>query len=399
MPRTQKIWLIDRPAYDDMRRRCREGELLAQPCVVRLRSCAERICRIPAPAVTDKQFTRHSPSRDPHDYVSIATYWWPSPKTLDGLPYESRDGQLSPDIEFYDRPRWEQAANGIVTLIRAAWFLDEPRFARTAISWLRRWFVDSHTRMNPHLAFAQFIPGICSGRQYGIIDFALYLPHVLEHVRLLAEIDDSLWTADDQRALAAWCESLLSWFESHAFGKQEEATANNHGVHYDRLVVGLALYLNRWERATAQMTRSRERIAQQIEPDGTMPRELKRTCSFSYTLMNTRCFVDLAWVGSRLDMDLWSLTGPDGQSIHKAVNFLYDFACSDRDWPGEQIEPVDWRMICPILDRASILSNCRYELAAVAHRMPANFVPGLFPMVEPIHPFGRPRSTEESHAI
>src|SRR5689334_14284788 len=36
-------------------------------------------------AVTQKNHP--SPSGDPHDYVSLAPYFWPNPKTADGLPY------------------------------------------------------------------------------------------------------------------------------------------------------------------------------------------------------------------------------------------------------------------------------------------------------------------------
>ena len=33
------------------------------------------------------------PSGDKHDYISMGPYWWPNPKTADGLPYIRRDGE------------------------------------------------------------------------------------------------------------------------------------------------------------------------------------------------------------------------------------------------------------------------------------------------------------------
>jgi hypothetical protein len=150
------------------------------------------------------------------------------------LPYIRRDGRLSPDVELYDRKRWERAADGIVTTAKAAYFLDEPRFAEEAVTRVRRWFLDAETRMNSHLRYASMIPGRCTGRQYGVIDFSIYLPTVLDHIRLLANLDESPWTAEDQRGMVAWCNSFLKWLENDQFGRKEEAAPNNHSVYYDR---------------------------------------------------------------------------------------------------------------------------------------------------------------------
>ena len=387
-----RTFLIDEHAYEQLRARVRSQDAAIKTWADQLHHRAEQLCRSPAPAVTDKRFTPHSPSRDPHDYVSIATYWWPDPDSPDGLPYTSRDGQLSPDLKLYDRARWEDAVDGIITLVKAAYFFEEPRFAKEAASRIRRWFLDPETRMNPHLKYGQMIPGRCTGRQYGVIDFSLYLPAVLDHIQWLTSLDESPWTAADQQSMSDWCDRFLTWLENDEFGRQEEAATNNHATYYDRMVVSLALFLNRQERARRQLEKTRQRIVQQIEPDGSMPRELRRTCSFGYTVMNTRGFVDLAWMSRRVDLDLWAYSGDDGRSIPAAVDFLYRLACSPNPWPYEQIEPVDWRMIWPVLEKSEAFSGQRFDAASLAHRMPADFDPDAFPLVEPIHPFGRLRS-------
>jgi hypothetical protein len=123
-----------------------------------------------------------------------------------------------------------------------------------------------------------------------------------------------------------WCDNFLRWLENHEFGRTEEAATNNHAIYYDRMVVCMALFLNRPERARLQLEKTRKRILQQIEPDGSMLRELRRTCSFGYTVMNTRGFVDVARMGLRVDTDLWSYVVDDGRSISMMRMFV------DRLW-------------------------------------------------------------------
>ena len=229
-----------------------------------------------------------------------------------------------------------------------------------------------------------------------MIDFSLHLPVVLDHVQLLAQLQGTPWTTADRKSLADWCNSMLEWIGRHPYGRQEENAANNHATYYDRITAGLALFTNHAEAAISQLDKTRKRIGMQIEPDGSMPHELRRTCSFSYMLMNVRGFVDLAWIGRRLGVDLWEPDGSDGRSIQAAVDFMYRHACAKEPWPFQQIEPIDWRMIWPVLEKAAVISGRRYTFSDIAHRMPESFVPVSFPMIEPIHPFGNERSPAAS---
>lgn len=389
------MWLTDVQTYEALRDRCHSQDAESRSYATRLRRRAEHFCRAPTPGVTDKEFTEHSPTRNPHDYVSIATYWWPNPDTSDGLPYQRRDGEVSPDFHLYDRPRWDRAVDGMVTLIKAAYFLDQPKFARAAAKRVRRWFCDPETRMTPHLCYSQMIPGRRTGCSVGLIDFSLYLPVLLDHTPLLAQFDGTEWSSADHQAMARWCEEFFAWLESHRFSREVEERKNNHAVYYDRLVVCMALFLDKPDRARSQLQKSRQRIGQQIQPDGSMPAELRRTCSFGYTVMNLRGFLDLAWIGRRLDVPLWSGNGEEGEgTIADAVDFLCRHACSKKPWPYPQIEPIHWSMIWPVLHKANLFSDRKYEYARVTHRVPPDFVPDLFTLVEPIHPFGESRSPD-----
>jgi len=84
---------------------------------------------------------------------------------------------------------------------------------------------------------------------------------VLDHLLLLARLADTPWSSMDQQTMVAWCANLLTWLESHRFGREEEERTNNHAIYYDRLVVCLALFLNKPERARVQLQKSQQRIA------------------------------------------------------------------------------------------------------------------------------------------
>ena len=133
-----------------------------------LRSKAEKRLTEPLVAITDKKVA--SPSGNPHDYVSLGRYWWPNPKTANGLPYVQRDGEPNPENDAYDRPRFERMVEAAEQL-SLAWFLTgEPGYAERAARQLRVWFLDEATRMTPHLKHAQLIKGINDGRGVGLID-------------------------------------------------------------------------------------------------------------------------------------------------------------------------------------------------------------------------------------
>ena len=386
------MWLADRKHFDHLKHAIDSREPAAFAIASKLTQCAKELCEQPIPAVTDKKMNANSPSRDPHDYVSIGTYWWPNPESSTGLPYIKRDGQLSPDAGLYDRPRWDRAADAIVQLIRAAYLLGDHSYADNAVRRLRRWFLDADTRMNPHLSHAQFIPGRHTGGAPGIIDFALYLPALLDHIKLLMSFSPTAWTPQDNDAMVTWCRQLTVWMTSHPLGIQERQSKNNHGTYYDRFLAVLHLFTGERSAVIDLIRNVPHRIAEQIAPDGSAPLELKRTCSFSYSLMNAQGFLDLACIATQLNEDLWTWSAPNGASIPAAINYLFRFAISNEAWPFEQIEPIDWRIVALTAQRANTIEPDRFPLAKLSHRLPAGFDPSTFAVLAPLHPFGAERT-------
>lgn len=320
----------------------RDGKFSQDADIVRAlkelrRRADEALARKPASVTSQSELAA---SGDPHDYVSFGTYWWPNPDTPDGLPYIRRDGHANEElIAQGDRRHLNQMSADVVHLALAGYLLEEPRYSQHAAKLLRIFFLDSETRMNPHLRHGQLIRGVNTGRSFGIIDTKV-LVWCLEGVRIL-ELSDSL-TADDRAGLRQWMTDYLHWLRHDPFCAPEQQAENNHGTFYDFQVAGLALYVEDRETAKQVLEAAKEgRIGVQVEPDGSQPLEIERTTGFGYSCGNLLGLCALARLGQECDIDLWHYESSRGGSIEKAYDFLLPYLTTDKPWPWQQISPME----------------------------------------------------------
>jgi hypothetical protein len=212
---------------------------------------------------------------------------------------------------------------------------DEGKYPDKALAMLETWFVDPATRMTPHLKYGQAVPGRNEGRPAGVIemtgiDQALTAIQILDQRKRLPPAT--------RKALHDWFADYLTWLQTSPEGKAEGRAKNNHSTHYDTQVVGILLFLGRREEAVRELEEVKaKRIAVQIQPDGSMPAELARTKSLSYSIMNLRGFTRLARLGRQVGVDLWGYKTDDGRSIQQAYRFLAPFGDGSKPWDREQI--------------------------------------------------------------
>ncbi len=273
------------------------------------------------------------PSGDPHDYVSMAPYWWPDPEDPDG-PYIRRDGLVNPAASGGDKAARRDLYQSVEALGTAYYFFGEERYAAKAASLIRTWFIDPATRMNPHMQYGQYVPGRNEGRPFGIIETRVF-QEILDAVQLMK--DSEAWTSTDHRALQRWFSDYLDWLLTSEWGRFESSNGNNHETACNLQMISYALFADRPEVADAIFEQFKQRIILQIEPDGSMPREIARTKGLSYSSMNLELMLHIAGLASPRGVDLYAFETEDGRSLKKAFEFLKPFFSAPQDWPYQQI--------------------------------------------------------------
>ncbi len=313
-------------------------------------------------SVTAKQ--QIPPSGDKHDYLSLAPYWWPDPKTKDGLPYIRRDGEVNPERNvFPDKESFVTLHGSVTALALAYYFTGREEYSAHAVRMMRTWFLDTATRMNPNMDFAEAVRGRNPGRGAGIIQLNR-LPMILDAVRLIR--DSKQWTAADDSGFTSWCSSYQQWLRESPNGIDEQDSPNNHGTWYDVQLASLSLFTGKQDMAKRILNDAKTlRIAAQIEPDGRQPRELQRTRAMGYCTFNLLAMTTLATIGVNAGVDLWHYETADGRSIRKAIDWMVPYYDGTRKWEHRQI--TEWNpddAIVVLTAAGSFLGGAYAELAA-----------------------------------
>jgi hypothetical protein len=192
-------------------------------------------------------------------------------------------------------------------------------------------FVAPATRMNPHLRFAQAIPGVSPGRGIGIID-TLHLAEVALAASAIADAPGV--PAATLAGVRAWFSDYLRWMRTHPNGLEEAATTNNHSVAYWLQVAVFARHTgDEAALAEARLAFCGTLLPDQLAANGSFPRELERTKPYGYSIFQLDNVALMAEMLSTSQQNLWTFTLPDGRNVARAVAFLYPYLLDRAAWP------------------------------------------------------------------
>ena len=309
-------------------------------------------------SVMDKKQT--PPSGDKHDYMSTGPYWWPDPTKPDGLPYIKKDGLRNPTYyDISDSQEIDKVEDASLSLALAYYFTKEVKYANFTSKLLKAWFLNPETRQNPHLNFAQGIPGINTGRGTGLIE-TRDLYRVLDAAILIQNTPN--WTNKDHLALKKWFSDYLSWMLESPIGQDEAKAKNNHGTFYSEQVIAFALFVDKPEIAIKEIEIFKNRMESQLKPDGSQPLELARTKSWGYVNMNMFGYFLIAKLAENANVSLWSHEGSKGKNMKNALEFIMPYLKNEKVWEYEQIQKISYGETIKILKFASRkYNNPEYE--------------------------------------
>ncbi len=296
--------------------------------------------------VTDQPSPRSAGGN--HDFFSEGDYWWPNPVSPDS-PYIQRDGMTNPENFTAHRLAMIRLSKIVGALASAYLLTGEEKYFQHALKHCNAWFVDTATRMNPNLLFAQAIKGRFTGRGIGIID-TIQLMEVVQG--LLAMEGKSEKHKNDIAGIRNWFAEYLQWLTNHKYGKDEMNAANNHGTCWVMQVASFARFTG--DIKLLDFCKQRYKnvlLPNQMATDGSFPQELRRTKPYGYSIFNLDAMTMVCEILSDEKENLWRYQTADGKSIRKGIEFLFPYVADKSKWPfaKDVMYWEDWPVAQPFL--------------------------------------------------
>lgn len=294
----------------------------------RIERKADAYLQAPPRTVTAAQSERSAGG--PHDFYSEGDYWWPNPDDPEG-PYIRRDGLTNPDNFIAHRQALMRFSDITASLTSAYLLSGDDHYAEAAIRHLNAWFVDSDTRMTPHLRYAQAIKGRNTGRSIGVID-TVHLTQVARSAQHL--IAQEQLSEEDRGAIEHWFAQYLTWLVEHPFGIKERQHPNNHGVTWAMQAAAFADLLG--DEATLASIRNdfrRNFVGNMMAENGSFPAELDRTKAYGYSLFVLDAMAMVAEIASTPEQNLWHYQTDNGRGMKRAVEFMAPYIRNKNLWP------------------------------------------------------------------
>ncbi|WP_211999782.1 alginate lyase family protein [Chitinophaga sp. HK235] len=295
-----------------------------------------------------------------HDFYSEGDYWWPDPVSTDS-PYIQRDGQSNPANFVAHRQVMIRFSRVMGALAAGYVATKDKTYLQRALVHARAWFINSATRMNPNLLYAQAIKGRATGRGIGIIDTI----HFLEVVQALRIMEKAgMIPPADLAALKGWFADYLQWMTTHPYGKDEMNAKNNHGTCWVMQVAAFAQFTGNQEWTDFCINRYKTvLLPSQMAEDGSFPQELRRTKPYGYSLFNLDAMSTICQLLSDKDHDLWRYTADQQRNMGKGLTFMYPYVKDKSTWPNDKdvMYWSEWPVAHPfLLFGASAFNNEEY---------------------------------------
>jgi len=283
--------------------------------------------------VTITDFICDRSAGNPNDFYSEGDYWWPNPVNPNG-PYIRKDGLTNPANFTAHRKAMIQFSQISGALASAYIITKDEDYVKQLIPHMQAWFINKKTRMNPNLLYGQAIIGRVTGRGIGIIDTI----HLMEVALAVKAIKNAkVVSKEDIKKIREWFESYLKWLTTHPFGIAERDNGNNHSVCWAMQVAVFAdLTDNEEVKSYCRTMYKNDLLPNQMDKDGSFPKELMRTKPYGYSLFNLDVMSALCQILSTPEDNLFTYTTINNKGMSLGLSFLYPYIKDKSKWPYQQ---------------------------------------------------------------
>lgn len=274
-----------------------------------IRGAASSLLAVPDtanPTVTNKTMAQVPPNATINDYVSLAPYWWPDPKSPTGMPFNRVDGCGNPNAVTNDKTAWRVFVEGTSTLALASYFAgvqpalfpeSSDAYAKRALSMVNTFLVDPATRMIPRLDFAQ----ARLGRETAPFQWSTDVvasPELLDALGILEATP--VWTDAVKSGSREFWKNLGAWLNTKTVEAGEKASQNNIRSTNEVIQLAIRLYLGESVTPADAIAKCEDRYLNQIADSGEQFEETARSDSWWYSMMNTVQLIRLARLSDRV---------------------------------------------------------------------------------------------------
>ena len=152
----------------------------------------------------------------------------PPSATWTTCPYVRRDGQVNPDVRTLPGGTALGSTTRATLLNALAYVLTGTQsYSANAVQYIKVFFLDAETAINPEMDFAQVVrgpPGDQRGEYIGILDFRSIVK-VVNAVQILKRSASPDWTGEVEGAFQAWTAKYLDWLMTSPQGQKAGSVA------------------------------------------------------------------------------------------------------------------------------------------------------------------------------
>ncbi|WP_297631875.1 alginate lyase family protein [uncultured Clostridium sp.] len=291
------------------------------------------------PTVTDKT-SLIAKGETNHDFAAMTPYLFNDPSSKTG--YTVKDGVDNPerlDSSKFDSQRLAKLVSNLNTLSFSYALTGNQSYATKAVQFLKVWFLNPATKMNPNMNFGEFFV-TSTGKTYTFNNSnmisAIPFIQVVNDIYLLE--DSNSLSSSDLEGLKDWFNSFSAWLTTSSNLSFNTLKIDNHGTWLQSELSLFNAFAGNKENTLKSLTSvGPDVITPQIKDGGKIPSALIRTKSVDYTEYNLEAFITLADIGQQFSIPIWNYTSIYGGNIKSAITYLNNYLLGKDNWPYQNI--------------------------------------------------------------